>query len=437
MLPIKFNRIRSIQLDSVKANVILTFSLIALIMIGTSIATYMLISKLQDSNLRESFRELQKNVMDIKLSSHEFILKDRNNLFYFADGKSENIEHYREALKKYHQSYSNVKTQLHENGFGETDELDVLDEKVKEYNYIFGEIELGIKKRGIDSYGIIGDFDIALDKIARFDYGSDNISILRLKYFIQEYQLNGSKNTIQRVTDETYIFSNQLEKYISDRQVVMVIYALSDYESNFKKLVTIDSTLGLYSKGGLQAKLFGKTNEIDKILPLVKTNEQISSAYSDIVRNTMISLAVATLLLGFLIIKFRERDLRNDTRRLEASVLARTLEIYNKNEEIRAQADEIKTINQNLEQLVKERTKQLEKKNKALEDYAFITAHNLRAPLASILGLVNLITKIKLSEEEKIMLEHLQLSAEKLDAIVHTITEAIEQADETPQLESS
>src|SRR6185436_8694607 len=209
--------------------------------------------------------------------------------------------------------------------------------------------------------------------------------------------------------------SNQLEKYISDRQVVMVIYALSDYEANFKKLVNIDSTLGLYSKGGLQAKLFTKMNEIDTILPLSKTSDQISTAYSGIVRNTMISLAVATLLLGFFIIKFRERDLRNDKRRLEAKVVERTLEIHNKNQEIRAQAEEINAINQNLELLVQERTTQLERKNKALEEFAFITAHNLRAPLASILGLINLTSSIKFDENEKVILDHLQLSAKKLD----------------------
>ena len=79
---------------------------------------------------------------------------------------------------------------------------------------------------------------------------------------------------------------------------------------------------------------------------------------------------------------------------------------------------------------MQERTKQLERKNKALEEYAFITAHNLRAPLASILGLVNLTSKIKFSDEEKVILEHLQLSAEKLDTIVHSMTDAIAQADE-------
>lgn len=425
-----FRRLLSFNSESLKANAILTFSLIILIMMGASFTTYVLVSKLQDSKLRESFRALQKNVMDIKLSSHEFILKDRNNSIFFASGKSEHVEHYKDAIKKYQQSYSSITNQLYETGFGETNELDELNSRVWEYDSIFGEIESRIKERGIENYGIIGDFDIALEKMARFDYGSDNISLLRLKYFIQEYQLNGSNNTIQQVADETYLFSSQLEKHISDREVVVVIYALSDYEANFKKLVNIDSTLGLYSKGGLQAKLFAKMNEIDVMLPLTKTSDQIATAYSRIVRNTMISLAIATLLLGFFIIKFRERDLRNDKQKLERNVLERTLEIHNKNQEIKAQAEEIKGINQNLEVLVLERTTQLERKNKALEEYAFITAHNLRAPLASILGLINLTSKIKFADEEKVILEHLQLSAEKLDAIVHSMTEAIQQADE-------
>jgi len=80
---------------------------------------------------------------------------------------------------------------------------------------------------------------------------------------------------------------------------------------------------------------------------------------------------------------------------------------------------------------VKERTSELERKNKALEEYAFINAHELRGPVASILGLVHLMQKLKLSEDEKIYLEHLQQSAKKLDAVVGSITEAIERGDFT------
>jgi hypothetical protein len=423
------NLIRAFRSDSIKAKVILSCCIVILIMLGTSLTAYVQVSKLKESELRESLRALQKQLLDLKLSSHEFIFEDRNNMLFFSLGKSKYIDHYTLAFNNYQQSSHNIKKQLNDAGFTNTEELERLDEKVGEYNSIFKDIESRIKERGIENYGIIGDFDVALEKMNRFDYGSDNISLLRLKYFIQEYQLNGSVKTIQQVADETYRFSSLLEKYITDSQVVMVVYALSDYEANFKKLVESDSTLGLYSGRGLREKLFKKMNEIDSMWQLAKTDGQISAAYSGFVNKTMITLAVGTLLLGFSIIKVRERDLRNDKKILEAKVVERTLEIHNKNLEINLQAVEIRDINQNLEGLVKERTIQLERKNKALEEYAFITAHNLRAPVASILGLVNLTSGINLDDEGKTIMSHLKTSTEKLDTIVHSITEAIENAD--------
>src|SRR6185503_9074678 len=102
------------------------------------------------------------------------------------------------------------------------------------------------------------------------------------------------------------------------------------------------------------------------------------------------SFYVGTLMLivflGYSYLKFRERKLIRDKRILEEKVVERTREIQMKTEEINAQAEEIRGINENLEMLVQERTRELEKKNKALEESAFIIAHELRAPVASILG---------------------------------------------------
>ncbi len=136
------------------------------------------------------------------------------------------------------------------------------------------------------------------------------------------------------------------------------------------------------------------------------------------------------------ILKFRERKLMEDKLILEAKVEERTKEIQLKteeiqaqNEEIMAQAEEIQGMNENLEMLVKQRTAELEKKNKALEEYAFINAHKLRSPVASILGLLNLLSRTHPEEDSKVIHQHLQNSAEKLDAVVRSITEAIEKAD--------
>jgi ligand-binding sensor domain-containing protein len=142
-------------------------------------------------------------------------------------------------------------------------------------------------------------------------------------------------------------------------------------------------------------------------------------------------IAVASTI--YALIKIRERRLLRDKKILEMKVVQRTREIQRQkeeiqaqNEEIMAQAEEIKGINENLEMLVQQRTQELERKNHALEEYAFINAHKLRSPLASILGLTNLLSKQQLQPDAKEINEHLQQRASELDSIVRTITKAIE-----------
>src|SRR5688572_6112471 len=121
---------------------------------------------------------------------------------------------------------------------------------------------------------------------------------------------------------------------------------------------------------------------------------------------------------------------------LEEKVAARTLEVQRQAKEIRVQSEEIQSkakeieeINDNLESLVKARTNELEKKSKAAEESAFIIAHELRAPVASVLGLINLIMKSELNEEVRTIVAHLEASAEKLNTVVRNITQAIERGD--------
>ncbi len=149
-----------------------------------------------------------------------------------------------------------------------------------------------------------------------------------------------------------------------------------------------------------------------------------------------VTVVAVGLILGYSFVRYRERQLINDKIILEQKVEERTLEIQRKteeiqaqNEEIMAQAEEIKGINENLEMLVKQRTAELEKKNKALEEYAFINAHKLRSPVASVLGLINLISRTHLDEEARVITKHLQQAADELDEVVRSITKAIERGE--------
>lgn len=95
------------------------------------------------------------------------------------------------------------------------------------------------------------------------------------------------------------------------------------------------------------------------------------------------------------------------------------------NEELNSLNDELMTVNESLEKAVHERTSTLQLQNEQLTEYAFINSHLLRAPIARILGLANIITNEVELQKDKQMLEALSLATEELDDIVRRISDVL------------
>jgi signal transduction histidine kinase len=72
---------------------------------------------------------------------------------------------------------------------------------------------------------------------------------------------------------------------------------------------------------------------------------------------------------------------------LEQKVTERTIQLEEKNEIIEQNNKLLQDHKNHLEQLVEERTKDLTDKNQRLEHFADLTHHNLRGPVATLLGL--------------------------------------------------
>jgi ligand-binding sensor domain-containing protein len=260
-----------------------------------------------------------------------------------------------------------------------------------------------LESRHIAPHPLIGDFDV-LNKPFRLVSGQslshtqNDITIHYLGLWFQN----------PTALNYQYKLENYDREWISSRDQAVTYSSLppGDYTFNVRASDTEDFI-------GVEAATIGFRISP----PFWKTGWFYGLAFSGIV--------VAL----YFIIKFRERRLWMAKQILEARVQERTLEIKKKNEEIHAQAEEIRMINENLEQLVHERTQQLERKNQTLEKYAFINAHELRAPVASILGLISLMQNLKLEEDEKIYLKHLETSAEKLDKVVRSIGHTISKGE--------
>jgi signal transduction histidine kinase len=93
---------------------------------------------------------------------------------------------------------------------------------------------------------------------------------------------------------------------------------------------------------------------------------------------------------------------------------------------IQSKNDELKKYSENLESQIQERTEQiakanleLVKQNNQLEQFAFITAHNLRSPVARILGLANILdTKNLHNPDNQFVLDKIVVVAHELETVI-------------------
>jgi signal transduction histidine kinase len=95
--------------------------------------------------------------------------------------------------------------------------------------------------------------------------------------------------------------------------------------------------------------------------------------------------------------------------------------------ELRVKNEVIEKMNAELETRVETRTKQLKERNDRLQNYAFMNAHIVRAPLSRILGLINLLKNSGHDpQEEPLIQKYLSESADELDEIIRNNTAALE-----------
>jgi signal transduction histidine kinase len=102
------------------------------------------------------------------------------------------------------------------------------------------------------------------------------------------------------------------------------------------------------------------------------------------------------------------------------------LKLQSQHDVMAHQKEEIEVINNNLEQIVIDRTEKIKDQESRISHFAFINAHKVRSPLARIIGLLNLID-LDNNKDHAITecLPKLRASAEELNDMLREVTHTL------------
>lgn len=137
--------------------------------------------------------------------------------------------------------------------------------------------------------------------------------------------------------------------------------------------------------------------------------------------------SLGLLLLGAVIITLYlfYRSNRNKNRLLKK----KSDELEKVNFEISLQKEEIEILNDALENHLSETTKDLLTKNEKLVEYAYYNSHETRAPLARLLGLIQIIDFADSEEEKSFILEKIKENSIELDYIINKMNHILKDTE--------
>ncbi len=279
------------------------------------------------------------------------------------------------------------------------------------------------------------------------------------KLWKSQQELRSLVQTYQTFTT-AYVAIGEYEKareYIDmAKQVATQIQAadlqISNYETeanlytaqgDYKKAVSVLMT---YSAIKDSVYNFKKSEQIARLQTLFDTesrdieNQQLKTEQSEkaeqIKFQQLLILAISIGLIVALIMALALFRQRKQILVVNELLKDRNKEVQQQKEEIDSQAkklinlnEQLQNMNRSLEERIEERTHLLRTQNEKLASYAHANAHHLRAPIVSILGLLNLIEKIQLTPDDQILIKHLQKCGQDLDRITRSISRDLEKEE--------
>lgn len=335
-------------------------------------------------------------------------------------------------------------------------DLQIQTESIKRYHDQIGRVIIHSLDIGLRGYAISKDasFSVPMDNARAWSdsiFTNVEVPLKKLNYDMTDYY--ALKDSVKAYTAYCYYLKNLLTEnktdeflklfrtdkgadvwgqYIESEENILAFtskvadLAQSNYEKAMARNQTLQIILFLICFPTLlyTAYYTGKTFRLTDLLR--KTEADRNKILTELNTNLEHSIAQRTQEIAA-----QHEEMISQSEELSAqhdALSFQNKQLFDAQKIIEAQNLEIQQKNEELEREIEKRTQELQHTNRELvvhnnqlEQFAFIVAHNLRAPLARILGLANVVDLSKTLEDKDVALKKIVTSTQDLDQVIRDL----------------
>lgn len=428
--------------NSIRSRMLSGFLFLSFIIVLLTIVSLNLLNKTQKiAKIHSNITLLQVYTLNLIKTDNDYFDIESTNELYFKTHQSKFINQRDSLLKLINQLIVDVLHESKENNYPVQKNVVDIDSLVMVYNKAFAKIELLTFEKGFRDYGMEGKMRFHAHNLESLDLEVSMIDLLMLRRIEKDFFLRH---------DTAYIsnFNRLMCKVQDNMNPTSKVYTnvstnLAEYKKYFNNLAKIQQEIGTSSTDGLLWQLNNLTTSLsNQYFALAEYSNQLYNKLQKEARLFYILLTIGALMFSLITGFWISKKLSEPIARL--STIMNNSVTLNSNNELDITfpnaATEINVLTtsfrklisitnqqineiQNKSLLVKTQNMELQKLNNELDSFLYSTAHDLRSPLTSLLGLLRL---MRIENKQETLLPYLEKTQSSINRMEDFIAQIVD-----------
>lgn len=423
--------------NSIRSRMLSGFLFLTLLIICVAAVSLFILNKTSEvASIHGRISQLQISTLSLIKTDNDFFDLETINNSYFETHESIFLNR-RDSLKIRIQS--GMDYIFHESKNGVIASLTVIDSLFNQYDIKFKLLENLLYAKGFKDFGLEGQMRLHAHKLEESQFKVSMLSVLSLRRNEKDFFL---RHDLMYVTSLNKL-ADQLLKELkaSPLNNQEAIFHLQEYQRYFNKLAAIQIQIGLSSNDGLRNELNLLSNELtSKYFDLSEYSYQASTQTQMQARIFYLFIVggavLFSLISGYWISKRLSSPIAKLSKLMNSVVSQKKIVKIDFTTD--NAAEEINTLTRSFihlmsqtnghmkeikskSRLLKKRNQDLKKLNHELDSFIYSTAHDLRSPLTSLLGLLNIMNHENKQEDLKPYIQMMQSSIYRMEDFIGQI----------------